>query len=90
MTTKITRSLVKAARGTKVLIERLVTSTVRLHGKALDARANSAVKRAESITDSAHILKAAAAARFDDADCAWDTADEIAEDVRLEKQSLGL
>jgi hypothetical protein len=86
----ITRRLVNAARRTKVMVERCITTTVRLHGRVLDKQVAKAYDGAELCDKQGDIIAAALSDIREQAECMWDDAADLQAAVNAEKRSLGL
>lgn len=86
----ITRRLVNAARRTKVLVERCITTTVRLHGRMLDKQMTKAYDAAANCDKQGDIIAAALSDVREQAECMWDDAADLQAAVNAEKRSLGL
>ena len=86
----ITRRLVNAARHAKVMVERCITTTVRMHGAVLDKQVTKAYDAADNCDKQADIIAAALSDVREQAECMWDDAADLQAAVNAEKRSLGL
>lgn len=86
----ITRRLVRAACHAKVMVERCITTTMRLHAAMLDKQVDKAYRGAELCDKQGDLIAAALSDVREQAECMWDDAADLSAAVREEKRSLGL